>query len=161
MWICCRSRAQVDSVSEAFFVSSHSSATAKNVLVLASDSARRFAPGSIPSAISRRASSRFSRARFKDTSGYVVCAKVQQLLYPTHPISKAPQPSASGRDQHEKAAFVEQLVGLLSRLSAANPHFREYRHGYRVPNLKFSGYPSRIPHPMLRCPRTAPNACGP
>ena len=51
--------AQVDSVSDAFFV-----------LVLASDSARRFAAGSMPSANARRASSRFSRARFKETSGY-------------------------------------------------------------------------------------------
>jgi hypothetical protein len=158
LWICCRSLSQVDSVSDAFFVSSHSSAIAVNVLVTASRSARRFAPGSIPSATARRASSRFSRARFKETSGYV--PRVSNFLYPTKVVLEAPEASAGTSDQHEQPPLIKQLVGLFSGFSRASPQFREYWHAYGVPSCESSRYPGHIPPRVLRCPRTAVNASG-
>ena len=65
-----RSRSNVLSFIDSFIRSSHSRATTSNVFPSAALSDCRCALGSIPSATSRRASSRFSCARRSATSGY-------------------------------------------------------------------------------------------
>src|SRR5882757_4614479 len=123
---------------------SHSSATAKKVLVLASDSARRFAQGQCrpPTHAERHPA---SRARLKETSGYA--PRVSSFSYPIDAVFEPPEPPACGGDEHEQPALVVQPVGLFSSFGRPNPQFRECWHdrGYRVG--RFRGTPAIYPHP--------------
>jgi len=128
----------VSATSFAFWRLSHSPPMASNVSACAIRSACRLALGSISSATSLRASSRFSRARFKDTFG--VRAQGKQLFYATKPIAEAPQPPTGGSDEHDQPALIEKLVRPVLRTASPNPGL--IQHGHRGIRLPISDVPS-------------------
>ena len=108
----------------------HSSATDLNEL-FALNCARIFrsffsAPGSTPSAIRFRATSRFSRASASPTSGRTPNATV--FCFPEQRYWKAPLFGACRHHQEEQRIRIGELVSLLFRPGTLDAEYAE-RHG--------------------------------
>ena len=97
--------------------SSHSVATASKVSASVLRSALRLAFGSMPSANSRRASSRLPRALECHIG---IGAEGKELLPLSHVIAKPPKAAAARSYKEKQTALVKKLIGLLRRLGSVN-----------------------------------------